>query len=109
MSAADVAIVDVGGGRGQVLIAIKELFPDLKGRMVLQDMREVIDDAVVSGLPDWIEPMAASFFERQMVEGENCVPSSYLAIHISHYKDSRSHAKEGLCASLSPLHYMPES
>ncbi|KAL8792761.1 MAG: hypothetical protein Q9195_004648 [Heterodermia aff. obscurata] len=65
----DVMIVDVGGGRGQVLTAIKQVFPDLKGRMILQDRRDVIEDAKASGLPSFIEPMAASFFELQPVRG----------------------------------------
>ena len=67
----DVAIVDVGGGRGQALEAIKTAYPTLKGRMMLQDMRDVIEDAKASGLPSFIEPMVASFFERQPVEGKH--------------------------------------
>jgi len=65
----DVAIVDVGGGRGQALQAIKAAFPSLKGRMVLQDVRDVIEDAKAGILPSFIEPMPASFFERQPIEG----------------------------------------
>ncbi|MCJ1286657.1 hypothetical protein MMC26_006003 [Xylographa opegraphella] len=65
----DVLVVDVGGGRGQVLEAIKASFPSLKGRMVLQDVPDVIEDAEASGLPGFIEPMAVSFFEPQPIEG----------------------------------------
>ena len=64
-----VVIVDVGGGRGQALKAIHEVYPSLKGRMVLQDVPEVIKDAKASGLPSYVEPMAASFFEAQPVQG----------------------------------------
>ena len=67
----DVVIVDVGGGRGQALQAIKAAFPGLKGRMVLQDVGDVVEDARASRLPSFIEPMAASFFERQPVEGKS--------------------------------------
>ena len=66
----DIAIVDVGGGRGQALRAIKAVSPRVKGRMVLQDRRDVIEDAKVEGLPSFIEPMAASFFEPQPVKGK---------------------------------------
>ena len=66
----DVAVVDVGGGRGQALQAIKAAYPRLKGRMVLQDMSDVIEDAKAGGLPSFIEPMAASFFEPQPVKGK---------------------------------------
>ena len=69
LSATDVLIVDVGGGRGQALKAIIETFPTLKGRMILQDMPDVIEDAKADDLPSFIEPMAASFFERQPVKG----------------------------------------
>ncbi|KAL8677371.1 MAG: hypothetical protein Q9186_006190 [Xanthomendoza sp. 1 TL-2023] len=65
----DVVIVDVGGGRGHTLEAIKARFPDLKGRMVLQDVREVIEDAEAGGLSQGIETMVASFFEPQPVSG----------------------------------------
>ncbi len=67
----DVLIVDVGGGKGQVLEAIKAAFPMLKGRMVLQDVQDVIEDAQASGLPGFIEPIAASFFECQPIEGKD--------------------------------------
>ena len=65
----DILIVDVGGGRGQALEAIISSFPGLKGRMVLQDVKDVIEDAIASGLPDCVEPMATSFFEPQPVQG----------------------------------------
>ena len=69
VSALDIMIVDVGGGRGQALKAIMETFPKLKGRMILQDVPDVIEDAKADDLPSSIEPMAASFFERQPVKG----------------------------------------
>ena len=67
----DVAIVDLGGGRGQALRAVKAASPGLKGRMVLQDRKDVIEDAKVDGLPTFIEPMVASFFEPQPVKGKH--------------------------------------
>lgn len=66
----DVVIVDIGGGRGQALESIKAAFPRLKGRMVLQDVPDVIEEAKAGGLPSFIEPMAVSFFERQPIEGK---------------------------------------
>ena len=66
----EVAVVDIGGGRGQALEAIKTVFPSLKGRMVLQDLSDVIKDAKAGGLPRFIEPMVASFFDRQPIGGE---------------------------------------
>lgn len=69
IESSDVAVVDVGGGRGQALEGIKAQFPDLKGRMILQDREDVIQDAKAKGLPESIETMAVSFFEAQIVEG----------------------------------------
>jgi O-methyltransferase domain len=66
----DVVIVDVGGGRGQALEAIKSSYPDLGGRMVLQDVQDVIDDARSGGLPEFIESQVASFFDKQPVKGK---------------------------------------
>ena len=73
----DVAIVDVGGGRRQALEAIRQAFPGLKGRMVLQDVREVIEDARAKGLPSFIEPMVSSFFESQPVKGKREATSRF--------------------------------
>ncbi len=66
----DVLIVDVGGGRGQALESIKASFPQLKGRMILQDVQDVIDDARTGGLAKHIEPQVASFFDGQQVKGK---------------------------------------
>jgi hypothetical protein len=68
----DVAIVDVGGGRGQSLEAIREDWPGLRGRLVLEDLPGVIADAKSKGLPDWMETIPGSFFGPQPVKGENC-------------------------------------
>ena len=38
-----VLIVDVGGGRGQVLNALRKARPDLKGLMIVQDLPKEID------------------------------------------------------------------
>ena len=67
----DVTILDVGGGRGQVLEAVKTAFPTLNGRMILQDVDDVIEDAKSRGLPHYVEPMAVSFFEPQPIEGKH--------------------------------------
>ena len=83
----DVAIVDVGGGRGQALEAIKTAFPGMKGRMLLQDVPNVIEDAKAGGLPSFIEPMAASFFEPQPVRGKR-IGSLLFAVDSPLYHES---------------------
>ena len=43
-SADDVALVDVGGSRGHVLEDVIQHLPGLKGRLVLQDLPETLQD-----------------------------------------------------------------
>lgn len=63
----EVVLVDVGGGRGHALERIKQRFPGLKGRLVLQDQDPVIKDGIAGGLSAEIEPQVASFFEPNPV------------------------------------------
>jgi hypothetical protein len=64
----EVLIVDVGGGKGQALEFIRNDFPELKGRMIVQDLPGVIKDTNGSShLPSSIETMAADFFKPQPV------------------------------------------
>ncbi|MCJ1251523.1 hypothetical protein MMC30_008758 [Trapelia coarctata] len=59
----EVVLVDVGGGRGHALERIKERYPGLKGRLILQDLEMTIKDAVAGGLAPGTEAQAANFFE----------------------------------------------
>lgn len=74
----DVAIVDVGGGRGQALETIREDCPTIKGRMILQDLPNVIEDALTKGMPPFIEIIPGSFFEKQSVKGKTELPGKHL-------------------------------
>jgi hypothetical protein len=66
----DVFLVDIGGGKGQVLKTILTAFPDIKGQMVLQDLPAVISDAKESGaLPATITTMPYDFFTPQPLKG----------------------------------------
>ena len=67
----DVAIVDVGGGRGQALEAIKQDYPEIKGRLVLQDLADVVEDAKSHGLSESIETCVGSFFEPYEIQGKS--------------------------------------
>jgi hypothetical protein len=62
-----VVVVDVGGGRGNALVAMmKECGDAVKGRMVLQDMKEVIegnDPVAIEG----VKAMPHDFFDAQPV------------------------------------------
>jgi hypothetical protein len=66
----EVVVVDVGGGKGQALESIRKAFPELKGRLIVQDLPEVIKDTNDSGhLPSSIETMPADFFQPQPIRG----------------------------------------
>ncbi|KAF8851799.1 o-methyltransferas-like protein [Acephala macrosclerotiorum] len=62
-----VLLVDVGGGNGQATTAIRQLCPDIKGKMILQDQQQVIQ-AIADPLPG-VEKMGYDFFTPQPVQG----------------------------------------
>lgn len=59
--------VDVGGGKGQQCVALYEKFPQLAGRIVLQDRAAVLDEAITSSR---VERMAYDYLTEQPVKGE---------------------------------------
>ena len=59
-------LVDVGGGLGHDLIALKAKFPNIPGKLVVQDLPIVIDN--VKDLPPGIEAMKHDFFSAQPVK-----------------------------------------
>ncbi|KAF2092637.1 O-methyltransferase [Rhizodiscina lignyota] len=61
-----VVFVDVGGGIGHQCISLRESHPQLTGRVVLQDLKEVVEQANV---PETIEVIAHNFFDPQPVQG----------------------------------------
>ena len=59
--------VDVGGGRGHDLEAFKEAFPHQEGRLIVQDLPDVVDD-IRQPVPG-VEAMKHNFFTPQPVKG----------------------------------------
>ncbi|KAL8971453.1 MAG: hypothetical protein Q9197_003269 [Variospora fuerteventurae] len=73
-----VTVVDVGGGLGHGLTELKDKFPEMKGRLILQDLPKTIEHA---GSGEGIfEPMAHDFFTPQPVQG----PKAYLIRQVLH-------------------------
>jgi hypothetical protein len=62
----DVLLVDVGGSIGQDLLKFHAKHPKLRGRLILQDLPEVVTSANV---PEYIETMAHDFFTPQPIRG----------------------------------------
>ncbi|KAI9709673.1 MAG: hypothetical protein M1828_002372 [Chrysothrix sp. TS-e1954] len=72
-----VLLVDVGGGRGQIIEDVRKQRPDLKGRMIVQDLSQEIEGrATVEG----VEPMSYNFFTPQPVKGAEV----YFFRHVFH-------------------------
>ena len=62
-------LVDVGGGKGHDLKEMCQKYPELPGKLVLQDIKSVIDEAVASDLDGKIVPMEHDFFTEQPIRG----------------------------------------
>lgn len=65
----DVLLVDVGGSQGGDTIAFQKQFPQVRGRLVLQDLPIVIEAIQEGELPAGIEAQGYDFFEAQPVIG----------------------------------------
>ncbi|KAL8941132.1 MAG: hypothetical protein Q9216_002431 [Gyalolechia sp. 2 TL-2023] len=63
----EVLVVDVGGGLGHGLLELKEKFPTIEGRLVLQDLPKTVQQA--GNGAGIFEPMAHDFFTPQPLRG----------------------------------------
>lgn len=61
-----IVFVDVGGGKGQQCALLKQKMPDVLGRVVLQDRKEVLDHA--EAIPG-VEKMEIDFWVEQPIKG----------------------------------------
>lgn len=74
--------VDVGGGIGPQCVAFKKKLPHLVGRVVLQDLQQVVDQAIPA---EGVEKMVHNFRNEQPIKGAR----SYYMRNIMHdYPDS---------------------
>ncbi|KAI5921763.1 sterigmatocystin 8-O-methyltransferase [Camillea tinctor] len=71
-------LVDVGGGKGQDLIAFRSKYPNLKGRLILQDLEPTISQ--IQNIDPAIELVAYDFFTEQPVTGSR----AYFYHHVLH-------------------------
>lgn len=71
----DVLLVDMGGSIGKHLAEFKSKWPDLPGRLILQDSPDVVASA--EGLHEAIEVMPHDLFTPQPVQGMFVFPTSY--------------------------------
>lgn len=62
-----VLVVDIGGGAGHDLIGFKARHPDLKGRLVLEELPYMISQ--VMGKLDGVELVEHDFYTPQPIKG----------------------------------------
>ncbi|RAH45290.1 o-methyltransferase, partial [Aspergillus brunneoviolaceus CBS 621.78] len=65
----DVLLVDVAGGIGHDLSELHRKWPDLPGRLIVQELPEVVSQARELNLNPKLELMEHDFFEEQVVKG----------------------------------------
>ncbi|RAH68369.1 o-methyltransferase [Aspergillus aculeatinus CBS 121060] len=65
----DVLLVDVAGGIGHDLSEFHRKWPDLPGRLIVQELPEVVSQARELNLNPKLELMEHDFFEEQIVKG----------------------------------------
>lgn len=80
-------IVDVGGGLGHVLVSLKTKFPELKGKMIVQDLQVVVDSIKPGDLPAGIEAQGHDFFTEQPVKRAKAY---YLAAVLHDWPDKQA-------------------
>ncbi|KAJ5604024.1 hypothetical protein N7537_006980 [Penicillium hordei] len=71
-------VVDIGGGKGEVLARFRDSYPDHPGRLILQDLSSTFQH--LDQPPDGIELMEHDFFAPQPVQGA-CI---YLLSRVLH-------------------------
>ena len=67
-------LVDIGGGLGHQCIALRERFPQLTGRVILQDIPQTLEHAIHH---DTVEVMVQDFFQPQVIQGIVRVSSGF--------------------------------
>ncbi|TIA10650.1 S-adenosyl-L-methionine-dependent methyltransferase [Aureobasidium pullulans] len=64
-----VLMVDIGGSTGNTMKILRQHYSDLKGRIVVQDIPDVINNIPAGYLPDGIEATVHDFWQPQPIKG----------------------------------------
>jgi hypothetical protein len=70
LSDSDIAVIDVGGGRGNMLVHFKEEYWQMKGRFILQELSGVLAEVEAEVPLKGIELMEYDFFTPQPIKGK---------------------------------------
>lgn len=94
-SASDITVIDIGGGVGHDLIALKAAHPKLEGKLILEDLPIVISS--VKDLPSGIETVAHDMFTPQPIKAAKAYflrnvlhdwPDKQASIVLSHIREA---------------------
>ena len=88
-----VTMVDVGGNLGHELLDLKKRYPDLSGRLVLQDLPQTIKSVPETGV---FEAMAHDFFAPQPVKSRYNFIRLILHSSQAQCSDTPTHRRPGL-------------
>jgi len=92
-------LVDVGGGKGHDQQELYRKHPKLPGKLVLQDVKGVIEEAKAAGLDEKIIPTEHDFFTEQPIIGARAY---YLHSVLHDWPDPKAHEiLQGLKPSLT--------
>jgi ubiquinone/menaquinone biosynthesis C-methylase UbiE len=61
-------LIDIGGGMGHDIVEFKKRYPQLPGKLVLQDLPQVIDD-IKEPLPEGVEAVKYDMYTPQPIKG----------------------------------------
>ena len=87
----DVLLVDVGGNRGHDLLNLRTKYSDLRGKMIVQDLPDVVAQASFD-VNDNIRAMPHNFFETQPIRSKcSSQPLYLLNVADSLIPDARSY------------------
>ncbi|KAF7894234.1 hypothetical protein EAF00_007748 [Botryotinia globosa] len=82
-----------------IIIEFRKRFPDIKGRVIFQDLPGEIEHAVSQGLPDRVEAMVHDFYTPQIIKGvrnsTTCELSSTTISMIKRFHSEEYHASHG--------------
>lgn len=82
----EILLVDIGGGIGHDLVAFKDRFPKAQGKLVLEDLPNVVAEAP---LRDGIEALGHNFFDPQPPQLKNA-KAYYLRTVLHDWPDNQS-------------------
>ena len=65
----DVLLVDIAGNTGHDILSFRDKFPDLPGRLILQDLHETL--SIIKDPLERIEKMQYDFYTSQPIKGRD--------------------------------------